>query len=320
MFVDGGRPMSAAGVVKALSEPRHRCFGCGGSCRGVRVRLLEGESERIAANAAALDIHDPIECSMLRAVDGACVFLDEAERCRLHAHFGASSKPLICQQYPLVVLKTEAETRVGIDPGCYNAWRTAPEDPSILTDSAVSIAVRLNPDQERAERAFLALAQSKTASVPGILSALCTGALDGELPAGLGSRIAERLKAMDLPALLAQPEAGRSLREALAPVARRVAELDPVLPPPYRVPPALDAHAVDVVRRMLFLRLQPNLPVQATALLTLTGAVAAAWTSTEMPVFGPALAAWTRALRAPPFWRALIPDETALHHLAVGNG
>ena len=35
--------------------------------------------------------------------DGACVFLDPAGRCRIHAKFGEAAKPLACRLYPLVI-------------------------------------------------------------------------------------------------------------------------------------------------------------------------------------------------------------------------
>ena len=306
--------------TKALSQPLHRCLGCGGSCRGVRIRLLDGEADRIRTLAPELGIADPIEGGVLRTEAGACVFLDGTDRCRLHERFGPQSKPLICQQYPFVSTRADAEIRVGVDPGCYTSWRTWRDGPALSASRAVTTSAALDPSQGQAERALLALARSSQATVPSLLSALCPGqpGADG-LPAGLGGRIAGRLRAMDLDELLGRPESGASLRGALTPVVGRIQALDPDLPPDLPAVPEINAFSVDILRRMIFLRLQPQLPVPAVALLTLIGSVACAWTSTELPVFGPALAAWTRGLRAPPFWRALIPDEAALHHLATGG-
>ena len=35
-----------------------------------------------------------------RHVDGACVYLGKDNACRIHQHFGAASKPLMCRLYP----------------------------------------------------------------------------------------------------------------------------------------------------------------------------------------------------------------------------
>ena len=109
-----------------MSGLRHRCTTCGGSCQGVNVRLLDpDELARVVRLGQELAVAEPVVGNRLRQTeDGRCVFLDETHLCTLHARFGADAKPLICRQYPLVQLSTEAGQRRGIDPGCYSAFQT----------------------------------------------------------------------------------------------------------------------------------------------------------------------------------------------------
>lgn len=307
-------------------EPlRHACAACGGSCRGVAVRLLEGEEAGVRAAAAALGVDEPVVGGALRQADGACAFLGDDDRCRIHAAFGADAKPRICRQYPVVAVRTEAGGRVGLDPGCYQAWRTWRDGPAVELADLVGGAAVLPPDEARAEAAVVSILADPDATVATAIARLA-GAFppaDGTLPAGFAARLRARLVAMPWAALLGEPTAGASLRAALAPVATLAASLatNPALPLPW---PALDpdteAFALDATRRAVTLRvLRGTVPgAPPAALLTLAGVVACGWADPRPEAFGPALAAWTRALRAPPFRRALVPDAAAMRALAVG--
>jgi len=49
---------------------------------------------------------------------GPCVFLDEANRCRLHVRFGAQAKPLACRLYPFVLTQAGDQVRASLRFDC----------------------------------------------------------------------------------------------------------------------------------------------------------------------------------------------------------
>lgn len=310
--------------LRALSEPRHACHACGACCHGAQVRLVGGEEEaRVRALGGVLGVMDPVVNGRLRTVDGRCVFLGEDLLCELHKNFGSCAKPVLCRQYPAVLVHTESENRLGIDPGClihYRDWTESdllPANAPLLPTASV-----LEPAQVAFERLFLSAASRKDATLAGLLALLVNRDPSDGLPGGLAGRWVQRLRCARLNRVLERPEMGAPVREALSPLAAAIAAWDPSRPP---VGPALareqEAFAIEVSRRLVFLRLVPSLPiVQAVALLSLLGAVAAGWTDPAPDAFGRAVTSWSHALRTSLFWSALVPSADAWEHLAGGQG
>lgn len=104
-------------TVELLTHPelRHACQACGGCCSGPDIGPLPTDTvERIEAHdwsesiPALADKGRPFRQEtagdqsiwLAQMVDGACVFLDEAGLCRVHAELGAPAKPTICRQFP----------------------------------------------------------------------------------------------------------------------------------------------------------------------------------------------------------------------------
>jgi Fe-S-cluster containining protein len=312
--------------VEILETLRHACHGCGGSCQGQVVRLMAQERLRISAMAPALGIEDPMDGggSQLRQVEGVCVFLDANNRCRIHAEFGPDAKPRICQQYPVIVTRTESgATRLGLDPGCLTTWRSWRDGPEVEVTGAVANRVELSPHNAAAEEALVDLCGAPDATVARVLGTL-TGELPGDdaLPAGFAGRWSAVLSRSPLAESLGRYGTSQVFQRHLLPVARGVAALDPRAPPPW---PLLDAEseafALEVCRRMLFLRLADHRgPPAAVAILTLGGAVACAWAhGGGGEVWATSLSAWTRALRSEVFWRTLFPDDALLRWLVTGR-
>jgi Fe-S-cluster containining protein len=124
----------------------HTCEGCGRSCEGHLVGPLPpSEVETIRAALPTLQALEPALAGQtpfmvvarkpgvyLRLVEGRCIFLDEARRCRLHKHLGAAAKPSICRMFPYVRALTEGGYRWAIAPGCFRHHKqalTAPGPP-----------------------------------------------------------------------------------------------------------------------------------------------------------------------------------------------
>ena len=309
--------------MRALEAPRHACHACGACCRGTRVRLVDAdEVTRIEAAAATLGVDRPVVDGRLRhGDDGACVFLGADALCDLHRRFGAAAKPDLCRQYPFAVNETEAGARVGVDPGCFSlvhTWRggDAPADDTPLVPNRSA----WDPVTARAEAAVVALLGQPGLGVVTALAWLVGAAPDAGMPTGLVGRLVQRVGEAGLGALLRRPDTGSAVRGALLPVVEAAEGWERTNLPELALDAEMDAFAVAMVRRQVYNRLCTTLPVaQPVAVLGLCGAVLCGLHDPRPDAFGPALAAWLRALRAPPFWRALTPEPATLIWLATGQ-
>ncbi|HEX9048169.1 MAG TPA: YkgJ family cysteine cluster protein [Verrucomicrobiae bacterium] len=107
------------------------CHGCSDCCRGnLWISLLPQDRERIEKqNWTAADGIDPAKMIVAELggwrlghqPDDACIFLDAAGRCRIHAKFGESEKPLACRLYPFVVHPAGKKLLVGLRFSCPSA-------------------------------------------------------------------------------------------------------------------------------------------------------------------------------------------------------
>ncbi|HEX4343336.1 MAG TPA: YkgJ family cysteine cluster protein [Verrucomicrobiae bacterium] len=107
------------------------CHGCSDCCRGaLLIKITEEEKTRIEkqnwTTAAGVDPATAIvsERGYFRLghqADGACVFLDAAGRCRIHAKFGEAAKPLACRLYPLAIHPLGDKLVVGLRFSCPSA-------------------------------------------------------------------------------------------------------------------------------------------------------------------------------------------------------
>ena len=107
------------------------CHGCSDCCRGgLLIALLPEDKRRIEQQGWTLaDGVDPSKMMVARLgyhrlghqENGACVFLNEAGRCRIHAKFGEAAKPLACRLYPLVIHPAGKKLLVGLRFSCPSA-------------------------------------------------------------------------------------------------------------------------------------------------------------------------------------------------------
>jgi Fe-S-cluster containining protein len=286
---------------------RHACTGCGGSCQSVGVVPLgDDERARVRRHAAALGVEDPIDVTgALRRVGGSCVFLDAQDRCRIHATFGGTEKPSVCQQFPVVATRVGDDVRVGLDPACYaqiGTWRSAPE----LDVGRLVVAPAPLPE------AFVDVEQQVLSALRGArrpeqaLAALFGGDADA-----LVDRLRARFRAADLPALVAAGDVGPRLGEAL-----RDVDLDG---PPSPLDETTAAFATDAAARVVWLRLgRPIDHPAVVAALVLSLSILASAGAPAPDRFGARLAGLLRALRSPVVLGRLFPTPTSLREWLTG--
>lgn len=110
------------------SHVRFECSRCGDCCRTWNVMLGPGEPETLKAldwkdREADLVRLTPVarvrqkgmedRLRLRRRPDGSCIFLGDANQCRIHQHFGGQAKPLICRLYPFGFYPVGE--RIGVD-------------------------------------------------------------------------------------------------------------------------------------------------------------------------------------------------------------
>lgn len=324
MANDSAEPPTSERVL-ALRPLRHACHACGTCCQGWKVWIDPDERPEIDRVAAALGVDRPYEDLLLRMVGGRCVFLDDANLCRIHGAYGAAAKPRVCQTFPRRAVRTEEGLRVGIDPGCTSTARSWRDGPEVTPPRGAQEERILSEDLALSERALIGLALSPDMTIARLVGVM-VGAPDAtpELPHGFAVRLTARLMAHDLGPYVAYADHGPALTGRIAPVAAFLRTLDPLRPPRWAgaLTPADESFALEALRRHLFLRLgDATLPPVAQALLVLAGIAACAWSARDRgdpSAFAGALSVWLRMMRARSFWSALVPDTTTAKWILAG--
>ncbi len=116
-------------AFKFADDVRFSCSRCGDCCRTWNVMLGPGERETLesldwtehapdlAGMKPAARVKQPgmeTRQRLRRRPDGSCVYLGEDNQCRIHEHFGADAKPLLCRLYPFGFYPVGE--RIGVDP------------------------------------------------------------------------------------------------------------------------------------------------------------------------------------------------------------
>jgi lysine-N-methylase len=131
------------------------CHSCSDCCRGrLLVPVSPEEKERIERQgwtaAEGVDPSKMIVSGVNRhrlghQADGACVFLDAAGRCRIHAKFGEAAKPLACRLYPLLIYPAGKTILVGLRFSCPSAAANRGRPLSELVAAASRLAREVLP-------------------------------------------------------------------------------------------------------------------------------------------------------------------------------
>jgi len=124
--------MPAPVVSLSVVPQRWDCHSCGECCRSYSVSVTAVEKARLESQGWG-DLPEfagvPPTVADGRAgqfrlnqrPDGSCVFLGADNRCRVHAKFGGTAKPMSCQIYPFILVPTGDHWRVGMRLACPSA-------------------------------------------------------------------------------------------------------------------------------------------------------------------------------------------------------
>jgi lysine-N-methylase len=110
------------------------CKACGRCCHDYQVPLTDEERRRIESQGwhkepefagrplfARLGPWWSPRYRLAQREGGACVFLSEQGRCRIHERFGSEGKPLACRVYPFVLVPARDHWRVSLRFDCPEA-------------------------------------------------------------------------------------------------------------------------------------------------------------------------------------------------------
>ena len=104
-----GMSRSLPVLLPVIDGQRWSCHSCGLCCRTLVGHLTDEERRRLDEQgwAEQLGVAPYVKIgrgwALNKQPDGACVFLDEQNRCKIHAKFGEAAKPLACRIFPFSV-------------------------------------------------------------------------------------------------------------------------------------------------------------------------------------------------------------------------
>ncbi len=107
-----------------VREQRYSCHGCGNCCKDFTVQLREADLAKLRAQRWEERLGGPVTVEfrdrtwLKQRADGACVFLQDDGKCRIHAEYGFAEKPTACQLFPFVLVPDPTRTRAGLSFAC----------------------------------------------------------------------------------------------------------------------------------------------------------------------------------------------------------
>ncbi len=136
------------------------CRGCAACCRSYAIPVSADERKRIEAQGWESDpalkntpyfLPDGRGTKLNHRPDGACVFLGDDDRCRIHAKFGSAAKPLACRVYPFLLVPAGDHWRVGLRYACPSAAASAGRPLDAHLPEVREYAALLEADQPAAK-------------------------------------------------------------------------------------------------------------------------------------------------------------------------
>ena len=120
-------------IMPVVSNQRWSCHSCGHCCRTLVGHLFEEERARIDRQdwdqelGGAPYVRVGRGFVLNKRADGSCVFLDENNRCLIHAKYGEEAKPLACLIFPFSVRPVRHGWQVSFRFDCPSAARSKGE-------------------------------------------------------------------------------------------------------------------------------------------------------------------------------------------------
>lgn len=131
-----------------VGDQRWSCHSCSDCCRTLVGHLFDDERDRLDQQhwRERLGVDPYVRVGrgsvLNKRPDGACVFLDENNRCRIHAEFGEAAKPLACRIFPFSVRPVRGGWQASLRFDC----------PSVVKSDGVPLAEHRPWLRELAER------------------------------------------------------------------------------------------------------------------------------------------------------------------------
>lgn len=107
-----------------LREQRYSCHGCGNCCRDFTVQLREDDLAKLREQNWKEKLGEPVTIDfrgvtyLRQRENGACMFLMDDGKCRIHAEFGFEAKPIACQLFPFHLTPSSKGVSMGINFAC----------------------------------------------------------------------------------------------------------------------------------------------------------------------------------------------------------
>jgi Fe-S-cluster containining protein len=200
--------------LRVLSVPRHTCNHCSACCSSYSVGpLLPDDYVRVQAAIPlvkqAFPDQDLDHCftereyhgattSFLAKRDGYCVFWRRGTGCTIHSAVSPEAKPLVCQMFPMQIVKTATGLRLGVRPTCLSdetGWEDGPvvdgDFIERIVDDTRGWVVRDEIDGEDIALKLLSVPDIDTGSIVAFLA----GA-DRDDPPSIDGWLEERLQAL----------------------------------------------------------------------------------------------------------------------------
>ena len=145
-------------LMPRIPGQRWSCHSCAYCCRELFVHLFDDDCERIDRQGwadrlrAAPYVKAGRHKGLNKREDGACVFLDEHNRCKIHTEYGEDAKPLACRLFPFSVRPNKHGWQASLRFDCPSVVRSEGQPVSQHRSWLVNVAKRLNhtlpPDGE----------------------------------------------------------------------------------------------------------------------------------------------------------------------------
>jgi lysine-N-methylase len=111
-------------IMPEVPNQRWSCHSCGKCCRALVAHLLEQDVKRLDCQgwAGKMDLPPYVPMAggyvLNKTPDGRCVFLEDDNRCRIHAKYGEAEKPLACRIFPFSVRPVEGQWQASLRFDC----------------------------------------------------------------------------------------------------------------------------------------------------------------------------------------------------------